>query len=146
MFKKPWVKPTLIALLALLVLTAAGYGAYRLGYMRGALAANDGVPFHPFSGRSFADLDDPTQTMLLQDRRNIMFQEYAPGRFPASKASRLGAFTSPFLILLRLVIFVGVLWVLHRIAHTKFQGSGWKLNFTKTPDSSIPPVDESNDQ
>ncbi len=145
MFSKPWLKRTLIAVLVLIVFTVAGFAIYRVGYMRGALAASDGTLTHTFGRFTFKGIDDGSEIMPFQDRSDAMFHKYSPGQFPGSRTIGYSGFVSPFSLLFRLFFFVGFLWVLYSIFRTIFRGGGWQLTFTKTPEPIISPEKELNE-
>jgi hypothetical protein len=146
MFSKPWVKRTLIAVLVLIVFTAAGLAIYRVGYMRGALAASDGIPTRIFERFDFMDMHNEDGIMPFQDRGDAIFHNFMPGQFPSSRTVGYSGFVTPFSLLFRLLFFVGFLWVLYSIFRTIFRGAGWQLTFTKTPDPIISPGEELNQQ
>jgi hypothetical protein len=144
MFNKPWVGRTLISILVLVVLAAAGYAIYQIGYTRGVLATGEGIPAYAFGCFNF--MDDEGQTMPFQDRRGIMFHNFYPGRFPGSRTSGIRGFVSPFSLIFRLIVFGGVLWALYAITRGIFRGRGWQLTFSKTPDEAISVGDEKIEQ
>ena len=145
MIFKPWVKRTLIAVLVLIVFTVAGFAIYRVGYMRGTLAASDGIPTRTFERFYFKDLHNESKSLPFQDRSDAMFHKFSPGQFHGRGTIGYSGYVSPFSLLFRLVFFVGFLWVLYRIVHRIFQGSGWQLTFTKTPEPIISPEKELNE-
>jgi hypothetical protein len=55
MKSRKWIGTVLITLVVVAVLAAGGYGLYRYGYMRGAIAANagEGFMFHDFGRMPF---------------------------------------------------------------------------------------------
>ena len=146
MFRKPWVKRTLIAVLVLIVFTVAGFAIYRVGYTRAVFAASEGIPTRAFERFYFMDMHNESEIMPFQDRSDAMFHKLTPGQFLGRETIGYSGFVSPFSLLFRLVFFVGFLWVLYNIVRTIFRGSGWQLTFSKIPDNTISPRGESDEQ
>ncbi len=144
----------LLVLLVLVILAGAGYALYRIGYVNGVAAANDG---HVVFGRFFGNFNLPED--VLKDHPWMRFDRPESGRFdfddhmqsmprmfnrsPMTRNffSRYTLY-SPFSILFRLICLGFLIWVGYKVISAIFGGKGWNLSFKKLPEDDNPPEEK----
>ena len=154
MSRKQVVGRVLLVLLVVVILAGAGYALYRIGYVNGIAAANDG---HVVFGRFFGNFNLPED--MLKDHPFMQFDRPESGRFnfddqtqsmprafnrsPLTRNvfSRYSLY-SPFSILFRLICLGFVIWVGYKVISAIFGGKGWKLSFKKLPEEEGSPEEK----
>lgn len=150
------VSRVLLVLLVLVILAGAGYALYRIGYVNGVAAANDG---HVVFGRFFGNFNLPED--VLKDHPWMQFDrpeswrfdfddhmQTMPRTFNRSPMTRnfLSRYTlySPFSILFRLICLGFLIWVGYKVISAIFGGKGWNLSFKKVPEDDNPPEEKAS--
>jgi hypothetical protein len=145
MSRKQVVGRVLLVLLVVVILAGAGYALYRIGYVNGVAAANDG---HVVFGRFFGNFNLPGD--MMKDHPWMQFDrpesgssvfgdhlQSMPGAFNRSPLTRSFysrySLYSPFSILFRLICLGFLIWVGYKVISAIFGGKGWKLSFQKMP-------------
>ena len=119
---RKWIWWTLAGILALVVLTAAGFAGYRVGYVRG-LSANPNAkdflagPFWHGQGR-MQNLDKN-----FEQRGSIPAQKFGGRQFDRFGGRGGFSFFAPLFGLVRLAVLAVLIWIGYKLV----KNSGWRL-------------------
>lgn len=162
MSSRKWIVTVLITLVVVTVLAAGGCALYRLGYTRGAVAANagegflmhdfedmpffgghmgEGFMFHDFEDMPFAGGHMGELPGRFQNRSDVPFQRFDPRSQLYGHMYPTRSFFSPFSWVLR-VLFLGlIVWVFYKIIKLFTGGKSWQLSFN-AQEAAEPEVEE----
>ena len=140
---RKWIWWTLVVILTLVALTAAGFAGYRVGYMRG-LAANPNAkdfvagPFWHGQGH-MQNLDknfDQRGPVPAQEFGGRQFDRFGGRNFDRFGGRGGFAFLAPLFGLVRLAVLAVLIWFGYKLV----KNSGWRL--TRVTAEPAPAVEE----